>query len=64
MIKVKSNVHAKKCTSCTKSVPKLLTSCVRNACLKLLEQVWNKLLTTCNKLDWTIRFVTRLFQQD
>ena len=30
----------------------------------LLEQVWNKLLTNCNKLDETIRPVTRLFQQD
>ena len=30
----------------------------------LLEQVWNKLLTNCNKLDGTIGPVTRLFQQD
>ena len=27
------------------------------------QQVWNKLLTTCNKLDGIIRLVTRLFQQ-
>jgi hypothetical protein len=27
------------------------------------QQVWNKLLTTCNKLDGMIRLVTRLFQQ-
>ena len=32
--------------------------------LKLLEQVSNKLLTTCYRIDGTIRFVTRLFQQD
>jgi hypothetical protein len=37
-------------TSCYKSVHKLSTSCVRTACSQLLEQVWNKLLTTCNKL--------------
>ena len=29
-----------------------------------LEQVWNKRLTTCNKLDGTIRLVTRLFKQE
>ena len=51
-------------TDCNKSIPKLLTSCVRTVCCKLLEQVWNKLLTTRNKLDGTIRLVTRLFQQD
>ena len=36
------------------------------ACPKLstsFEQVVNKLLTTCNKLDGTIRIVARLFQQ-
>jgi hypothetical protein len=27
------------------------------------QQIWNKLLTTCNKLDGIIRLVTRLFQQ-
>jgi hypothetical protein len=48
-------------TSCYKSVHKLSTSCVRTACSQLLEQVWNKLLTTCNKLDGIIRLVTRLF---
>jgi hypothetical protein len=37
-------------TSCYKSVHKLSTSCVRTACSQLLEQVWNELLTTCNKL--------------
>ena len=29
----------------------------------LLQQIWNKLLTTCNKLDGIIRLVTRLFLQ-
>jgi hypothetical protein len=50
-------------TSCYKSVHKLFTSCVRTACSQLLEQVWKKLLTTCNKLDgiFNIRLVTRLF---
>ena len=71
VIKVKSNVHAKKRTSCNAqvvthklSVHKLLTSFVRTACSKLLEEVWNKLLTTYNKLNGTIRLVTRLFVQD
>ena len=32
----------------------LVTSC---------QQVWNKLLTTCNKLVDIVRLVTRLFQQ-
>jgi hypothetical protein len=27
------------------------------------QQIWNKLLTTCNKLDGIIRLVARLFQQ-
>jgi hypothetical protein len=39
-------------TSCYKSVQKLSTSCVRTACSQLLEQVWNKLLTTCIKQAW------------
>ena len=54
-------------TSCYQSVhiykqvvTKLSTSCLRTACSQLLEQVWNKLLTTCNKLDGIIRLVTRL----
>jgi hypothetical protein len=53
--------------SCSKFDNKPSISCVRRtACPKLsttLEQVWNNLLTTCNKLDGIIRFVTRLFQQ-
>ena len=51
-------------TSCNKSVHKLFTRCIRLLAPILLEQVWNKLLTNCNKLDGTIRPVTRLFQQD
>jgi hypothetical protein len=46
-------------TSCYKSVHKLSTSCFRTVCSQLLEQVWNKLLTTCNKLDGIIKLVTR-----
>ena len=35
-----------------------------NQCYKTLTIIiWNKLLTTCNKLDDIIRLVTRLFQQ-
>ena len=54
----------KSAASCSKSVHKLSTSCVRTACCKLLKKVWNKLLTTCKKLDGTVGLVTRLFQQD
>ena len=56
--------HNKPGKSCNKSILKLLTSCVGTACSKSLERVWNKLWTTCNKLDGTIRLVARLFQQD
>ena len=31
--------------------------------VKSCQQVWNKLLTTCNNLVDTVRLVTRLFQQ-
>ena len=55
-------------TSCNKSVHKLFTSCSQDAFAplvpNLLEQVWNKLLTNCNKLDGTIRPVTKLLQQE
>ena len=47
-------------TSFYKSVHKLSTSYVPTACSQLLQQVWNKLLTTCSKLDGIIRLVTRL----
>ena len=46
-----------------KCVHGVLLSCVELPC-KLLERVRNKLLTTCNKLNGSIRLVTRLFQQD
>ena len=36
-----------------------VTSCVRAVCPKLSEQVWNKLLTACKKLDGIIRLVTQ-----
>jgi hypothetical protein len=32
-----------------------------SAALPSCQQVWNKLLTTCNKLDGIIRLVARLF---
>ena len=52
-------------TNCDKSVHKLLTSCVRTACSKLLEQIWYNLLPTCYQLDGTIiRLVAGLFKQD
>ena len=50
--------------TCKQVVTSLLTRCVHTACSKLLEKVRNKLLTTGNKLDGTIRLVTWLFQQD
>jgi hypothetical protein len=50
---------------CKQVVTSLFTSCqqVVFALLVpgLLEQVWNKLLTICNKLDGIIRLVRRLF---
>jgi hypothetical protein len=55
--------HIRLQTSCYKFVHKLSTSCVLTACSQLLQQVWNKLLTTCNKLDGIIRLVTKLFWQ-
>ena len=42
---------------------KLSAFCVRTACSMLLQQIWNKLLTTCNKLDGIIRLVPRFFHQ-
>ena len=33
----------------------LLKNYVRTACSKLLEQVWNTPLTTCNKLNGSVR---------
>ena len=51
-------------TSCYKSVHKLSTSCVPAACSHVvLQQVWYKLLTVCNKLVDIIRLAARLFQQ-
>ena len=54
--------------TCKQVVTSLFTSCSQDVFAllvpNLLEQVWNKLLTNCNKLDGTIRPVTRLFQQE
>ena len=43
---------------------KLLASsvCTEFACSKWLKQVWNKLLTACDKLDGTISLFTRFSQ--
>jgi hypothetical protein len=41
----------------TQAVDKLCSHCL----VPVVVTVWNKLLTTCNKLDGTIRLVTRLF---
>ena len=51
----------KNLTSCSKFANKLSTSCARTACPS--QQVWNNLLTTCNKLDGIIRLVARFSQQ-
>ena len=54
--------------TCKQVVTSLFASCSQDVFAllvpNLLEQVWNKLLTNFNKLDGTIRPVTRLFQQD
>ena len=54
--------------TCKQVVTSLFTNCSQDVFAllvpNLLEQVWSKLLTNCNKLDGTIRPVTRLFQQD
>ena len=54
--------------TCKQVVTSLFTSCSQDVFAllvpNLLGQVLNKLLTNCNKLDGTIRPVTRLFQQD
>ena len=43
---------------CNKAVDKPISGCVRTACSQLLCQVWNKLLTSCNKADESIKLVT------
>ena len=67
----KSSTHVKThklLQTCKQVVTSLFTSCSQDVFAllvpNLLEQVWNKLFTNCNKLDGTIRPVTRLFQQD
>jgi hypothetical protein len=49
----------KNMTSCNKFVNKVVFALLVPSC----QQVWNKLLTTCNNLVDIIRFVARLFQQ-
>ena len=45
---------------CSKAVNKLRSHCL----FQVVRQVWNKLLTTCSKLDGTFRLVTRLSPQE
>ena len=46
-------------TSCNKAVVKPISGSVRTACSQLLcHWVWNKLLTSCNKVDDDIRPAT------
>ncbi len=45
---------------CSQVVSKLCSHCL---CPCLLQQFFNKLSTTCNKLDGIIRLAARLFQQ-
>ena len=45
-------------TSCNKVVVKPISGCVRTACSQLLRQVWNKLLSTCYKVDDGNRLAT------
>ena len=50
-------------TSCYKSAHKLSTSSVRTACSQLLQQVWNKLLTSLMTLsDLLSHDITRMLQ--
>ena len=70
MRETNSNTHVKThklLQTCKQVVTSLFTSCSQDVFAllvpNLLEQVWNKLLTNCNKLDGTIRPVTRLLQQ-
>ena len=49
--------------SCNKTAHKLSTVVLAPLVPCLLDQVWSKLLTTCNKLDDIIRVATRLFAQ-
>ena len=44
-----------------KSANKLSQICLQLVFALLVPSCWNKLLTTCNKLDGIIKLVTRLF---
>ena len=63
---------AKNIRDAMKYTRKNLTTCCKSAnrpstcshdLLQTCQQVWNKLLTTCNNLVDIVRIVTRLFQQ-
>ena len=45
-------------TSCNKVVVKPISGCVRTACSQLLWQVWDKLLSSCYKVDGGNRLAT------
>jgi hypothetical protein len=45
-------------TSCNKVVVKPISGCVRTACSQLLWQVWDKLLSSCYKVDDSNRLAT------
>jgi hypothetical protein len=45
-------------TICKKVVVKPISGCVRTACSQLLWQVWNKLLSSCYKVDDGNRLAT------
>ena len=62
LLKKKNGTHAK----ISQLVASLQTSRQQVVFARLVtscQQVWNKLLTTCNKLVHIVRIVTRLFQQ-
>ena len=54
LLQVGKQVVTSPFTSCQQVVFALLVP-------SLLQQVWNKLLRTCNKLEDIVRLVTRLF---
>ena len=67
LVTLSQRVYTRKnLASCSESANKPPTSRQQVVFAMLVpscQQVWNKLLTTCNKLDDIIRLVARLFQQ-
>jgi hypothetical protein len=58
-----SSYTCKNLTSCIASLPTSRQQVVFALLVPSCLQVWNKLVTTCNKLDGVIRLVARLFEQ-